>query len=307
VGRKKRRSALGTLNLISWSIAALVWGIVVIKRDPPATQSEPRSDPLHVTGSRKAPPKSSPEESSFRQPHPSEQPVIALVVDDFGPAWDQQLVDGFVNLPFEITISIIPGNRTSIKVAKEATRAGKEVFIHLPLEPEERIAMDERDMLMVGTSNEQVRVILDRVVREIPEATGINNHMGSKATTNRRLMESLAQVVHKKDLCFVDSRTSERSAALRAMIQAGVPALGRDVFLDVLSDSASVAKQIHELAFIAKQRGWAIGIGHVKHNTLAAVSAIFPSLEAEGFRFLGAGELIDELSGELDSNIASGE
>jgi len=260
-----------------------------------------------VTGSSKALPKAaSEEESRFRKPLANEQPVIALIVDDFGPAWNQQLVDGFINLPFEITISIIPGNMTSVRVAGEASRAGKEVFIHLPLEPEERVAMDERDMIVVGATDEQIRIVIDRVTREIPGAVGLNNHMGSKATKNRRLMDALAQAIHRKGLRFVDSRTSERSEALGAMIRAGVPALGRDVFLDVQSDSAAVARQIHELAYIAKRRGWVVGIGHVKQNTLAAIKAIFPSLESEGFRFIGVGALIDELSGvSLSVNDAS--
>ena len=315
MGRKKRRSLLSTLNLISWTLAALIWGGVALWKYQPSPPAETYSsvelretpaDPLFITGSKILPPKPpAVEEPAQSKPMADERPVIALIIDDFGPAWNQKLVDGFINLPFEITISVIPGNRTSVKVAQSAVKAGKEVFIHLPLEPEERIALDERDMIMVGASGEQVRKIIDRVTDEIPEAVGINNHMGSKATADPKLMEFLANSVRRKRLRYVDSRTSERSQALGAMMREGVPAVGRDVFLDVRSDSASVAAQIHELASIAKRRGWAVGIGHVKQSTLAAVEAAFPLLEVEGFRFVGAGKLIDELGGEEGYKVAA--
>lgn len=281
-------------------MALFVWGIIFWRSyfEQPKAEIEPRTDPIHVTGSRQAPPAIIVENGtrSDARLFPDEA-LLVFIIDDFGPAWNREIVKGFIDFPADITLSVIPGNRTSKEVSLAAAKAGKELFIHLPMEPSERVAVDERDMIWVKTDNAGLRQVLDRVTREIPGAVGINNHMGSRATSNSRLMKIFATELGRHHLFFVDSRTSERSEALRSMQDAGVNALGRDVFLDVEGDSASVAARIAETARIARKRGWAIAIGHVKAGTLAAMSAALPKLEREGFRLVSAGELIQKLLG----------
>jgi len=268
--------------------------------------AEPRSDPLYVTGSRRPPPAPTEieEEPRRRRLPASELPVICIIVDDFGPAWDKDLIAGFLNLSIEITVSVIPGYPTSTQVARRAAESGREVFVHLPMEPEESVALKERDMIHIRDDAAGIRRTLDRALTDIPMAVGINNHMGSKATSNRPLMDRLAAEVRRRGLCFVDSRTIHRSTALRAMLTAGVPAIGRDLFLDVKPDSASVVEQLYALASIARRRGWAVGIGHVKWNTLAAIQTVFPQLETENYRFVSAGRLINEIVGEVEPETA---
>jgi len=298
-GSKKRRGALVYLNVIFWSLAVLVWSLVFIRKSAAPPAGEPPGGGLYITGSRSKPPAPPPitsEDTVIRRKAVDFAPEISIIIDDFGPAWDDAVVQGFIELPFEVTLSVIPGNRTTTSAAKRAAAAEKEIFIHLPMEPEERIAMDERDMLLSGSSAERVRAVLKRAIQEIPGARGVNNHMGSKATADRKLMGRVAEELKRSKLSFVDSRTTERSVALRAMQQTGIPAIGRDVFLDVETDSANVAERLYELAFIARRRGWAVGIGHVKRNTLAAMRAVLPTLQKDGFRFVFAGDLIEELS-----------
>lgn len=259
---------------------------------------EPLTDPVHVTGSRE-PLFSTPIENGTRTDSRliPDEALLVFIIDDFGPAWQQQIVDGFLKFPANITLSIIPGNSRSKSAAKAADESGKEVFIHLPMEPTERVAVNERDMVWVKSDSDELRKVLDRALSEIPNAVGLNNHMGSRATSNRRLMKLLGTELRRRSLYFVDSRTSEKSEALRAMQESGVDAIGRDVFLDVDGDSASVAARIAETARIARRRGWAVAIGHVKGGTLAALTAAAPNLERAGFTFVSAGELIERLLG----------
>ncbi len=282
-------------------MALSVWGIIVWRsfEKPDETAFEAPTDLVHVTGSREKPPATVPENGtrSDTRLFPDEA-LLVFIIDDFGPAWKQEIVNGFINFPADITLSIIPGNRTSKAVAKAATDAGKEVFIHLPMEPSERIATDERDMIWVKTEERELRTVVGRAIQDIPEAVGVNNHMGSRATSNSRLMKLLATELDRRKLIFVDSRTSERSQALRAMQEAGVNALGRDIFLDVEGDSATVAARIADTARIARKRGWAIAIGHVKGGTLAALRAALPKFEREGFKLVSAGELTRKLLGK---------
>ncbi len=222
-----------------------------------------------------------------------EIPWIALIIDDFGFPATAGLVDGFLSLPFEVTFSIIPGNIKSVSIGSTIHAAGGEVFIHLPMEPTRKVAMGERDMVMVGMEAVDLEAILDRVVVELPFAVGLNNHMGSKATLDEPLMRMLAFELKKRGMVFIDSRTVEGSRAYTTMISAGVPALSRDVFIDNKGDSVGIPNRIRELLRIARHRGWAVGIGHARETTLNALVNMLPVINESGVRFVTAGGLIE--------------
>lgn len=276
-------------------MAIFVWGLIIWREfnGNREIKQEPVTDPVHVTGSSSSPPLTIVENGTKSDSRllPNEA-LLVFIIDDFGPAWEKSLVDGFIRFPADISLSIIPGNKTSRLVAESAANAGKEVLIHIPMEPSDRIALDERDMIWVKTSDREMSHIFDRALQDIPNAAGVNNHMGSKATAKRETMTAMARELKSRGLFFIDSRTSERSEGLAAMQSVGNPSLMRDVFLDVQGDSASVAARIAETARIARRRGWAIAIGHVKQGTLAALKASLPDLERQGFRLVSAGELI---------------
>jgi polysaccharide deacetylase 2 family uncharacterized protein YibQ len=278
--------------VIFWSLAVVTWGYIFAR--PERAAREAPVDPIHVTGSRTPPP-----EVKERQESPlkvtTSSAYVAIVIDDFGPTWDAELIRGFTQFPAPLTISVIPGNRKSAEIARQADDAGKEVFIHMPMEPTERVALDERDMLWVKSTRAQIAHTLDRARHELPQAVGLNNHMGSRATADASLMELVAAEVRSRGLIFVDSRTSERSEALRMMEQAGVTALGRDVFLDIKPDSASVSNRLKDLSRIAHRRGLAIGIGHVRWGTLRALKAVLPVFKREGIRLITVSELASEI------------
>ncbi len=221
-----------------------------------------------------------------------ETPWIALVIDDFGFPATAKVVDGFLSLPFNVTFSIIPGNIKSILIGKTVHAAGGKVFIHLPMEPTRKVAMGERDMVMVGMEAVDLEAILDRVSGELPFAVGLNNHMGSKATLDGPLMSMLAFELKKRGMVFIDSRTVKGSKAYPAMISAGVPALGRDVFIDNRDDTVGIPSRIQELLRIARHRGWAVGIGHARETTLNALIELLPVINESGVGFVTADRLI---------------
>ena len=224
-----------------------------------------------------------------------ENPWIALIIDDFGSPASARVVDGFLKLPFEVTFSIIPGNVKSISIGEQVYEAGGEVFIHLPMEPIRQIAMNERDMVLVGMAPIELETILDRVTGEIPYAVGINNHMGSKAMLDDRVMEMLAFELRKRSLVFVDSRTVSYSRGLPVMEAAGVPVLARDVFIDNRDDVKTIPERIDQLLRIAVRRGWAVGIAHARQTTLEALKEIAPVIEETGVRVVSASTLINSM------------
>ncbi|MFH0766185.1 MAG: divergent polysaccharide deacetylase family protein [Calditrichota bacterium] len=230
------------------------------------------------------------------QTGPSPQvPWIAIIIDDFGPTWHPAIVKGFYELPYDLTLSIIPGNRNSVKTAQAAGAQGKECFLHLPMEPTDSIALDERDMIYTGMTAEQIKVVLDRAVKEIPLAVGVNNHMGSKATADPEIMTLLASELKNRNLQFVDSRTTLGSCGLSCMREQGIPALGRDIFLDFMPDEDHIKEQLEQLTKIARNRGWALGIGHVRAKTLKTLRHELPRVVNEGIRIVSAGCLVETI------------
>jgi polysaccharide deacetylase 2 family uncharacterized protein YibQ len=129
-------------------------------------------------------------------------------------------------------------------------------------------------------------------IAAVPLATGVNNHEGSRATADDRVMRDVAAVLAQRHLFFIDSRTIASSVAAKDVVAAGVPSAARDVFLDGVADVAAVEGQLRRAAAIAKERGSAIAIGHPRASTLLAVRAMLPELERDGISFVDAADLV---------------
>jgi len=124
--------------------------------------------------------------------------------------------------------------------------------------------------------------------------------MGSRATSDDRLMKMLAVELKERNLIFIDSRTVPNSRALPAMKIVGVPALGRDVFLDNYRDVENIQVQLQALLKVARRRGWAIGIGHSNRVNLEALTEAIPIIEESGVKFVTVSALVDGV-GEIKS------
>lgn len=227
---------------------------------------------------------------SISEPTP-ETPWVALIIDDFGSYGSYEVLQGFLDLPADVTLSIIPGYPRSVAIGAEAVKAGVETFIHLPMEPTQSIAMNERDMLYVGATSEEIGVIFDRVLQEQPFAVGLNNHMGSKATLDRKLMLLLAGELEKRGLIFIDSWTVPHSLARSVMLSKGVPAMSRDIFLDNDRNLKDIRRQFRKLVKISRKRGWAIGIGHARKEMLTILQQDLTKWTGDGVRFVSVSVL----------------
>lgn len=221
---------------------------------------------------------------------------VALIIDDFGPATNRETIKGFIDLPYDITISIIPGNDRTVNIGKATAKAGKDVFIHLPMEPKEPAAMDERDMVYVDDDHTRLETVFNRVLKDLPQAIGLNNHMGSRAMADTSFLKNLAASLKDRNLVFVDSRTDSEFFSLEIMRKAGVKATSRDIFLDYAIDTTIIEDQLSKLIRIARKRRWAVGIGHVKQETLEVLQRSLPRYESEGVKFVFVRDLITDLS-----------
>jgi len=218
--------------------------------------------------------------------------IIVLVIDDFGYRNDS-ISDGFLELPVPITCAVLPGHNQSSRFAKKAINAGKEVIVHMPMQSAIASSGEDEFKLKIGMTSEEIEWRLNEALNEIPEAVGINNHQGSKATTDGKVMAVVASVLKNKNKFFLDSRTSSKTVGENTMRSVGVPTARRHIFLDNDLSIENISKQLDKLVAVAEKKGLAIGIGHVKSNTLKVLEEEIPALVEQGFEFKFLSQVVD--------------
>ena len=210
--------------------------------------------------------------------------IIAIIIDDFGYRNDH-ISNGFLELPAKLTYAIIPGHDHSQLFSKKAYDAGYEIIVHLPMENIGKTYGEEEYVLMSYFQDDEIKSRINNAFDNLPEAIGLNNHQGSRGTADSRVMTLLAGVIKDKKKFFIDSRTTSNSLANSTMRRYNVPTNQRDVFLDNDLDEEKIKTQLYKLADVSERKGIAIGIGHVKPQTLNVLKNEIPVLKQKGFRF----------------------
>jgi polysaccharide deacetylase 2 family uncharacterized protein YibQ len=190
---------------------------------------------------------------------------LVFVIDDAGYSLKQ--LEAFLDLPFPISVAVLPGLPNSLKAAKAVKAAGKELLLHQPMQ-----AVGGQNpgpgALTLGMSQEEIEATVEANLKSVPGAVGINNHMGSAATADLGIMEAVATVAKRHGIYYLDSRTTSETAIPTAARREGIRYWERDVFLDNAPDRDRPA----------------IMIGHVWSAELAqTLTDLYPQLIAEGF------------------------
>lgn len=220
------------------------------------------------------------------------QARVAVVLDDAGMRLEELQEALRVGRP--LALAVLPGLPHSEELAKRARQAGLDVLLHLPMEPEDP-ALAERlgeFGVRVTMSDEQVEQTVRAALRAVPGAVGVNNHMGSKATADPRVLKAVLRVVAEEGLFFLDSRTTGKSSVGAVAKSLGVPAVARSVFLDHDPQPEAVREQVRRLVQVALREGSAVAIGHANRpHTAAVVAEMVAEVERAGIRFVRLSQL----------------
>ena len=216
-------------------------------------------------------------------------PQVALIIDDCGQ-W-LKTERGLIALPIPITLSVLPHVTYTTQIAQEGADAGKGIMMHLPMEPLSH-AYPGPGEIKSDMSDDAITKQTEDDVAQVPLAKGVNNHEGSEASADDRVMKDVIAVLKAHDLFFVDSRTNAKSVGASEALEAGVPTASRNVFLDNQADVAYTESMLERALAIAKRDGTAIAIGHPKPSTLEAIRLMYPKMQAEGVRFVLAQDLV---------------
>lgn len=198
-----------------------------------------------------------------------------------------------LRLPREVVFAVIPFRPESRESASWLASHGFDVMCHMPMQPLDRgREEDDSGVVRIGMDDATVARTVAADLEAVPHAVGVNNHEGSRATTDPGLMEAAMRVLRSRGLFFIDSRTGPRSVAEKTARKLGIPTAGRDVFLDDDPDPAAIESQWKSLLRLARANGRALAIGHARTSTLDTLESVLPLLEKENIRLVAIREYL---------------
>ncbi len=220
---------------------------------------------------------------------PTSHAKLAIIIDDLGN--DREAAETLLQLPFPLTVSVLPHLPHSAEISEEASRRGYQVMLHIPIEAPAGAKVENIE-LRPGMESDQVTNLVQQMLSTVPQAEGANNHQGSVGTSDAALMDEIMSALHERDLFFVDSRTSAATVAYAAARRAHVRTASRDVFLDDNEDAAAIRHQLELAVQDAKLHGSAIAIGHPHPTTLRVLAEDLPKLQHEGVSLVFASQVV---------------
>ncbi len=225
--------------------------------------------------------------AALPSPH---KPRIAIVIDDIGPDWRGSVAT--LKLPGPLTLALLPYAERVQELAARATAAGHELLVHMPMEPDDMATNYPGPIALLGQQSlHEQKAMLQRGLSAFSGYVGVNNHMGSRFTADPTGMAVMMAELAKRNLLFLDSRTTGHSAAPAAAAHYGIRFAGRDVFLDNERDVGKILAQLRQTERIARRHGQAIAIGHPHPETITALAQWLPQARRAGFELTTVSQL----------------
>ena len=221
---------------------------------------------------------------------PERLPKVAIIIDDIG--FDRRVAEKFLQLDATLTFSLLPHTPFQKSFARKARKKGLDIMLHLPMEPNEYPEVDPGPgALLTSMSPDELITQLIKNLDAVPDIKGVNNHMGSKMTTVSTQMYQIFSVLKKRELFFIDSRTTLESLCEPSARLFQIRFAQRDVFIDHTLEPDAMRRQINRLIQIAAARGEAIGIAHPHIETYNVLREMLPDLQ-EKVRLVPASQIV---------------
>jgi len=249
----------------------------------------PKADPV-VPKVDPVVPKANPERSSLGVAEAPSKGILVFVIDDAGNSLSD--LEPFLKLNMPLTIAVLPGLPYSAEAARRIRAAGKEVFLHQPMEAIGGQSSGST-VIRTGMGRDEIRTIMAANLDELGKVAGINNHEGSLATQDDAIMEAVLAFCMERGLPFLDSRTTAETAVSETARRLGIKIGERDIFIDNDRDRETMLDYINMGRLKAEQKGSAILLGHVQSAALAPLlSELFLDLSERGYSFSTASAII---------------
>lgn len=260
--------------------------------EPASAPAQEVSHPVEVPATTDAPaPEKVPHHRTKASLPPGGTARLAILIDDGG----NNSAHGarILALDNRLTLAILPNTPFAAEIADKGAQKGFEIMLHMPMETDSPTVRPVPGTVETKMGEEEIKKLTNAAIDQIPHVVGINNHTGSKFTSDREKMGYVMEVLQDRGLYFIDSVTINTTVAYDVAQEMGVPSGRRDVFLDNATDIASVRRQFSILLETVHQQGTAIGIGHFQSpNTAKVLAEEIPKLAEAGIELVHASELV---------------
>lgn len=255
-------------------------GLVKNIKDIFTESSSPDDEKDKPAEEKKAVTESKPKQAAPKQSHPAQvQGCLAIVIDDCGV--DLDTLSRMNSIPVPLTYAVMPYKAHTAEAAASGYSAGRKIFVHMPMQPLNTTSSEE---IFIGgdMSDSKIQATANEILDQVPYAVGMNNHQGSMATADERIMKSVMSVMRQRGLAFLDSRTNSASVGEQTASAMGVMTGRNNLFIDNDSDVASIKERLRQGGDMAIRNGSAVVIGHCRPNTAQALSEMVDELHAKG-------------------------
>ncbi|MBQ5647189.1 MAG: divergent polysaccharide deacetylase family protein, partial [Treponema sp.] len=210
---------------------------------------------------------------------------LVFVFDDAGQNMNH--LEKFMNLPFPITVAVLPKLTYSRAAADRIRKAGKEVILHQPMQALNLNVNPGPGAITPDMSLYEIEMLVKENIAEVGSISGMNNHEGSMITEDENRISVVMQTLSDMGLYFLDSRTTSQTRVPQAAMSLGLSYYERNVFIDNTQNIYDMVKEIEKGLNIANQKGLAIMIGHIwSANTLPnLLMELYPVLVKKGYKF----------------------
>jgi polysaccharide deacetylase 2 family uncharacterized protein YibQ len=236
------------------------------------------------------PPAPPPRATAEPAPLPPGPPRVAVIVDDLGSQRD--ILDGLREIRRPLTVAVLPGRPLSATLARDATRAGMEVLLGLPMEPYRYPSLDPGPgALLMSMPPAEIQQVVGGHLESVAPAVGVVNRMGSRLTEDRTRIRAMLEILAARRLILVDAYTSSQSVAFDEARHAGVRAARRHILVDHAGGEAGDRIRWDEVAGWAERRGEVIVVAHGHPLTVRLLKEYVPRWEARGLRLVPVSQL----------------
>ena len=223
---------------------------------------------------------------SFSIPIAQNNAALVFVFDDAGLSVDN--VRRYTELPFPVTIAVLPRLRQSKACAAAVRNSGNEVILHQPMQALNRKLDPGPGAILPDMPPEKIISVLKTNAADIAPIQGLNNHEGSLITQDLSAMKTVLAVADELGLFFLDSKTTNMSKGRQAAVLQGMEIYERDVFIDDVVTRCAMLSEIYRGIDIANRSGSAILIGHIDKSVgilPQLLCDLYPHLVKLGYRF----------------------
>jgi len=161
-----------------------------------------------------------------------EIPRIAVVL--FGLGDQPAAADSFFRVAAPFGVALAPGLKSSREIFRAAHQRGREVVLHLPLEPINYPGLDPGPgTLLVTMKPAQAAAHLRRYLDDAAPVAAVANHMGSLATQDMTLMRAVFHELRRSHVPFLHVSPAAGAVCKALAGDMGVPYAEPDMVVDL--------------------------------------------------------------------------